>query len=178
MKKLLAIIFAIVCMLSMCFGCASKELQMDTEYVYKNISFKKSKDITLADVSSFIPPIGEYSNIKTVKEFEEMLIDNINTYCIYRHTENGNERIYLKPSILSVRVMKDNSEEEQTNRYSLWLKYEDEEGALQYDAVREGETFIFADSLAPTDFYFSNGMMHYNLEFNEKFAVVYNYAIK
>ena len=180
MKKLLAIILSIVCTLSMCLGltaCADKELQFDKEYTYVDISFKKAKDITLEDIDTFVPmmlPNGP--KVESVKDFEKMLKDYIDTYWIEKHTPNGNERIYLKTKLVSIRITEGYPYLE--NAYSIWLKYEDKEEEMRYGVVRDGNTFTCPDSKALIqEFYFSDGMLHYDLEFNDKFSVVYDYKI-
>lgn len=175
MKKLLSILLTVVCVLGMalCFtSCQPKELQLDKEYVYKDISFKKAEDLTLEDISSFIPSFG--ASIETVKDFENFLKENIETYSIVRQTENGSEKIHIKPSILSVRITEGHPY--MKNAYSLWLKYEDKEEEVRYGVVRNGNVFTCPDSMAEVaDFYYSEGELHYDLEFNDKFSIVYNF---
>lgn len=180
MKKLLAIILSVVCTLGVSLSlasCADKELQVDKEYVYLDISFKKAKGITLDDIDSFVPTlIPNGPKVESIKDFEKMLKDYIDTYSIEKHTPNGNERIYLKTKLVSIRITEGYPYLE--NAYSIWLKYEGKEEEMRYGVLRDGNTFTCPDSKALIqEFYFSDGMLHYDLEFNDKFSVVYDYKI-
>ena len=184
MKKIISTVLAGVCAFGtvLCLvSCQPKELQLDKEYVYTDISFKKAKDLTIEDVAAFAPLFSAamvgIDPVDTVKEFEEYIRQNIDTYSIVRLTENGSERIYIKPSITSIRITE--GYPYIAKAYSLWLKYEDKEEELRYGAEREGDVFTIPDSVATLDdFYFSSGALHYDLVFNEKFSVVYNYELK
>lgn len=180
MKNILSTFLATICTLGACLGfaaCQQKTLELDKEYVYTKISFKKAKDLTFDDVSMFAPMSATATHIDpvdTIKELEEYIRENINTYSIYRQTENGSERIYIKPSILSVKITE--GYPYIAKAYSFWLKYEGKDDEVRYGALREGNRFTFPDSkVTLNDFYYSNGALHYELSFNEKFSVVYNY---
>jgi hypothetical protein len=175
MKKLLSLVLTAVCILSMALclvSCQEKELQFDKEYVYTDISFKKADDLTLDDIRGFIP-VG--SSIETVKDFENLLRENIETYYIERLTESGlSERMHIRPSILSVRITEGHPY--MTNAYSLWLKSEFEEKEVCYGVIRNGDVFTCPDPMIEfIDFYYSGGKLHYDLEFNDKFSIVYNF---
>ena len=135
--------------------------------------------MTFEDVAAFAPMSATMVGIgliDTVKELEEYIRDNIDTYSIIRQTEKGNERIYINPSILSVRITE--GYPYIANAYSLWLKYEDKEEELRYGVMRKDDVFTCADAMVTLqDFYFSNGALHYDFEFNDKFAVMYNYEL-
>ena len=73
MKKWITATLAAVCTVSACVGfaaCSQKEMQLDKEYVYSSISFKNAADITLSDVSSFIP-FGYTDKISNISDFEK-----------------------------------------------------------------------------------------------------------
>ena len=179
MKKFVSIILSIVCLLNanlFLTGCKEKELKLDTQYTYIDISFKKAKGIKLEDVSAFIPTVGVGSDVKSIKGFEQMLKDNIDKYSIDRLTENGRERIYLKTKLVSIRITEGYPYLE--NAYSIWLKYEGKDEEMRYGVLRDCNTFTCVDSNALIqEFYFAKGMLHYDLEFNDKFSVVYDYKI-
>ena len=180
MKKWITATLASVCMVSACVGFAacetpSKELQMDKKYVYSGISFEKAEDLTLEDLSSFIPPSFTGIEIKTVADFENMLRDNLDTYYITRRTENGIVRIDFKPIIQTIRITKGFAVME--DGYSIWLTYEGETEEECFGATREDDVFTLINN-PNQGFYFENGALHYNLELNEKFSVVYNYKMQ
>ncbi len=176
MKKLLSILLTVVCVLGTafcCVACQPKELQLDKEYVYTDISFKKADGLTLDDIASLVP-IMSASSVKTVKDFENFLKENIETYSIERLTENGREEVHIRPSILSVRITEGYPYME--NAYSLWVKSEWKEKEVCYGVVRNGDVFTCPDSMAEVvDFYYSEGELHYDLELNDKFSIVYNF---
>ena len=182
MKKFLTVILAFVCALGISVGLISckekeKKLQIGEEYFYAGISFKKAKGITLDDISSFVPSSVTGHKIDSVKDFENLLKENIDTYFIERRTENGRERIPLKTSILSVKITEGNPYV--AHAYTLWISCENQENPYQVPALRDGDTFTIADSLSSfPDFYYADGAIHYDLQFNEKFSVVYNYKLK
>lgn len=163
MKKLFS--FALLCtsLLSIFFiaSCKPKDLQMNTEYVYSDISFETAKDIKLDDLSPFIPRGTE---IKSINDFENLIRNNIDNYSIIRLTENGQERIFVKTNISAVKI----------SESTITITRNGKQSSFNY--TRDGDTFSTTD-LNET-FYFSDGSIRYNLEFNEKFSVVYNYKIK
>lgn len=177
MKKALKAVIAVLLILAAVFSfsaCKSNELQLDSEYVYSGISFKKAEGLTIDDLSSFIP-MGR--SIGSVKEFENFLIENINDYNIFRHTQNGTERIYLKPAITSIRIT-ENYLSSSSNAYSVWLKSDVSEEVC-YGCERKEDYFSVLDfDKKIAEIYFSDGALHYELELNEKFAVVYDYNTK
>ena len=158
MKKLFS--FALLCtsLLSIFFiaSCKPKDLQMNTEYVYSDISFETAKDL-----SPFIPRGTE---IKSINDFENFIRNNIDNYSINRLTENGQERIFVKTNISAVKI----------SESTITITRNGEQSS--FNSTRDGDIFSTTD-LNET-FYFFDGSIRYNLEFNEKFSVVYNYKIK
>lgn len=163
MKKLFSFTLLCTSLLSIFFiaSCKPKDLQMNTEYVYSDISFETAQDIKLDDLSPFIP-MG--SEIKSIDDFENFIRNNIDNYSIIRLTENGQERIFVKTNISAVKI----------SESVITITRNGEQSSFNY--TRNGDTFSTKD-LNET-FYFSDGSIRYNLEFNEKFSVVYNYKIK
>ena len=161
-------------------GCGrlDESLQLDKTYVYKDISFKKAENLTFEELSSLVPmgAVGEDNHpIDTINELEQCIAENIDTYSVILQTENGSERVFIKPNILSLRAAEGNPYV--ANGYSLWLTFADREGEYCYGAKREGDSFTFADAYAPNDFYFSDAEFHQELMLHEKFSIVYNYRL-
>ena len=78
MKKLLSIFLSALCLfVGVCFAGCNNEIQFNKEYKYYGVTFKKSEDLTIEDLSSFIPTFGVGSDVKTVADFEKMLKDNL-----------------------------------------------------------------------------------------------------
>lgn len=163
MKKLFSFVLLCTSLLSIFFiaSCKPKDLQMNTEYVYSDISFETAIGIKLDDLSPFIPRGTE---IKSIDDFEKFIRNNIDNYSINRLTENGQERIFVKTNISAVKI----------SESTITITRNGEQSSFNY--TRDGDTFSTTD-LNET-FYFSDGSIRYNLEFNEKFSVVYNYKIK
>lgn len=185
MKKLLSIVCAIVCAVGISFGLVSckdkqaKELEFNKNHSYDGVSFKTAKNITLADISSFLPAGYAGYDITSVGDFKDFLKENIDVYSIMRQTESGTERIYLRTPISVVKITEGNPYV--ANAYSLWLTYIDDVDAQPYcyPVKRDKDTFVSADSLASIPkFYYQNGALHYDFALNEKFTIVYNYRIK
>ena len=184
MKKWITTALASVCAVSACVGFAacetpskelpSKELQLDKEYVFSSLSFKKAADITMDDIDSFIP-FGYTDKIKSIRDFEKFLTENVETYYIYQSTENGTKRVDLKPTIESIRITKGFAVME--DGYSVWIVYEDTEEEKCFGATREGDVFTFINH-PDQGCYFKSGALHYEQEWNEKFSVVYTYKIQ
>lgn len=187
MRKFLTIILSAIVVCFSFSSCAllsilkPKDLQLDKEYVYAGISFKKAEDIKIEDIDEFIPmfpaEVGSPS-IKTVADFEKWLKDNLDEYTIVRHTENGNKRIALKP-IKSIRITE--GYPYIAHAFSLWIKtdIEGEEKELRYGAVCEENKFIPSDERIIADcFYFEKGALHYDFALNEKFTIVYNFELQ
>lgn len=170
MKKILTVILSwmLTFIMGMSFSaCKTKELQMNTEYVYSGISFKKADDLKIEDLGDFIPASIGADAIDSIEAFEVFLRNNIETYSIVQKTENGRKTIYLKPSILSVKIVR---------RWdlgaSLVIKKDTDE--FTYSCVIKGNHIFSSIS---EELYFEENALHYDLRFNDKFAVVYNYVI-
>ena len=169
MKRILSTALAVFTLgAATCFvACQPQELQMDKEYRCTGISFKKASDLTLNDLSSFIP-MGRQVN--SISDFEKLLIDNMDTYAIDRRTATGRERIFLSDFTHSLRVSEGYDDVE--NGYTFYLTHKGETQVL--GAVRTEDTFTLMND-GEYVYYFENGAFHYDLELNEKFAIVYNY---
>ena len=101
MKKLLSMILSALCLfMGVCFAGCNNELQFNKEYKYCGVTFEKDKDLTLEDLSRFIPRVGY--DIKTVADFEKMLKDNLEQFSIRVMTEDGIKAVYFDPVIKSI----------------------------------------------------------------------------
>ena len=157
------ILIAVILLLCAAFsfaGCGSKELKLNVEYYYHSMTFEKAGDLKIEELAAFVP-MG--TDIKSIKDFEKMLRDNIENYSIDKKINNKTERFYLKTDITSVKIAETD----------LIIKRDDE--TISYSYTKDGNTY--ATELYD-DFYFSKGALHYKLSFNDKFAVVYNYKAK
>ncbi len=177
-RKLFAIVLLIVCILLSSFGltsCQGKEATYNAEYTFDKITFTKTKDLAFEDIAQFVPmsaiAVGK-NPIDTIKEFEDYLRDNLDTYSIIQKNNGRNERIYLAPKydsifvktdeIISVGIMKDGV-----------LTYEEYTCTKKYYTnstvyLTENEIFTFSDNTITYDFPFP-------LESSNSFVVVYNY---
>lgn len=110
MKKLLSIILSIVCALGagLCLmSCQEKKAPKNPEYTFNKVTFGKSDDLKIEDLSPFIPSMLSSESIDTIKKFEDFLRDNIDTYSIVRNNNGVNERISLAPKYHSIFVKTD-----------------------------------------------------------------------
>ena len=158
MKRKLFIVslLSIVMLMSIMMTGCNKELQLDKEYTYDDINFVKAKDIKLEDMSTFIP-MGY--KINSIKEFEKMLLDNIDEYSINIQSSSGVKRVYLKTDIKSIKI---------TDK-SIILTKDNEIKTLEYE--KQGDKYVSGEY----EFYFSKGRICYDLVFNDKFKAVYRY---
>lgn len=151
----------------------SAELQADYEYIYTGISFKKSEDLTMNDLLAFLPtnPMGTAPMPpKTVEEFEQYLLDNLNTYTLTNTSVDGEKSIPLKTPYAYILVA--NSQKEEDGEYILY-PYQGWIG----NAFTANENGFFVSSNATQEFYVENGELRYDLPFNEKFSAVYHFEI-
>lgn len=173
-KKLLAIILSIVCTLGtgLCLtSCQAKEATYNAEYTFDKITFSKSDTLKIEDLSNFIPMM-QAQEIKTIKDFEDFLCDNIDRYSIEQNINGRNERVYLAPKyhsiivktdeIISVGIMKDGVVEYKEYTYTK----KDYTNSTVY--LTDNEIFTFSNNTMTYDFSFP-------LEPSNSFVVIYNY---
>ena len=161
MKKLLSILLSVLCLfVGVCFAGCNNEIQFNKEYKYCGVTFKKSEDLTIEDLSSFIPIFGVGSDVKTVADFEKMLKDNLEQYSITVTTADGWERVYFDPVIKSIALTEDTLTLDTKNGVKFY-EYTLNDNVIECDAKYE--------------FYFEKGKFHYEIELIDKFIVVYNF---
>ena len=174
MRKLLAIILSIVYTLGtgLCLtSCQAKESTYNAEYTFDKITFSKSDTLKIEDLSNFIPMM-QAQEIKTIKDFEDFLCDNIDRYSIEQNINGRNERVYLAPKyhsiivktdeIISVGIMKDGVVEYKEYTYTK----KDYTNSTVY--LTDNEIFTFSNNTMTYDFSFP-------LEPSNSFVVIYNY---
>lgn len=159
MKKLLSILLSVLCLfVGVCFVGCNKDIQFNKEYKYCGVTFEKDKDLTLEDLSRFIPPVGY--DIKTVADFEKILKDNLEQFSITVTTADGWERVYFDPVIKSIALTEDTLTLDTKNGVKFY-EYTLNDNVIECDAQYE--------------FYFEKGKFHYEIELIDKFIVVYNF---
>lgn len=94
-KRILAI--GLSCYLCVSFtACKPDDLKINKEYVFKEISFRRSEELTFGDIAQFVPNsptvIGE-NPIDTIEEFEEYIQDNIHSFTFMRKQNDEWEEI-------------------------------------------------------------------------------------
>ncbi len=163
MKKFIVFMLSILCI---CFAaCAPAEPQLNAEYTYKKISFRKGEGLTLEELSSFMPAavfLPDNKPIESISEFEDFLKENLDEYSFNRLSEEGIETVYLKPEIISVSL----SETE------LTFKTENQTTSLPF--TKEENRYL-TDTEA--EFYFSGGEFCTDLPLTDNFTIVYHYAL-
>ena len=175
MKKILSIILSGVCALGagLCLtSCQKNETAYNAEYTFDKITFSKSDTLKIEDLSTFIPSISLSEPIGTIKEFEDFLCDNIDTYSIVRNNNGVNERISLAPKyhsifvktdeIIMVGIMKEGSVVYEEYTYTK----KNYGGSIVY--LTDNEIFTFSNNTMTYDFSFP-------LEPSNSFVVIYNY---
>ena len=154
--------------------------QENAEYVFDGITFEKSNGLKVEHLSRYIP-ITQASikagEIKTVKDFEKLILDNLDTYRLVVHENGVNKYVYFTPKYHSITVKTDKL---------LTLRYKDGEGYSQEDvsylSTTNGNiwTYILEDFSLYWD---SESTFSYRISFPMEdsanyFKVVYNYKIK
>ena len=177
MKKILSIILSGVCALGagLCLtSCQKNEAVYNAEYTFDKITFSKSDTLKIEDLSTFIPSsimLGGKA-VKTIKDFENLLRDNLDRYSIEQNINGRNERVYLAPKyhsiivktdeIISVGIMKDGVVEYKEYTYTRKAYT----NSTVY--LTDNEIFTFSNNTMTYDFSFP-------LEPSNSFVVVYNY---
>lgn len=138
-------------------SCNNK-IQLNTEYKYCGISFKKDENLKIEDLDNFIPHVG--FEIKTVADFEKMLEDNIEQFSIRIMTDDGVKTVYFAPIIKSIALTED----------TLTL---DTKTGVKFYEYTLNDNIIECD--AQYEFYFKKGQFHYEIELIDKFIVIYNF---
>ncbi len=163
MKKFIIFLLSILCV---CFtACTPAEPQLNAEYTYEKVSFRKGEGLTLEELSSFMPaPVFFPDNkpIESISEFEDFLKENLDEYSFNRLSEEGIETVYLKPEIISVSL----SETE--------LTFKTENQTTSHPFTKEGNSYL-TDTEA--QFYFSGGEFRTDLPLTDNFSIVYHYAL-
>ena len=160
MKKFLVFLLSIV---FVCFAaCTPAEPQLDAEYTYKKVSFRKGAGLTLEELAPFLPAMLDKKPIESISEFEDFLKENLDEYSFNRISEKGVETVYVKPEILSVTL----SETE--------LTFKREDRTTSHPFTKEGNSYLTDTEPA---FYFAGGEFCTDLSFTENFTVVYHYAL-
>ena len=95
MKKVLLLLVCVLCLFFV--ACAPAQPKEGAEYTYKQMSFKRGKDLQIQDLPNFMPmaaafPGGELP--QSVDEFEDFLLEFLDSSSINRQTENGQERVF------------------------------------------------------------------------------------
>ena len=151
-------------------------LQTDYEYMYTGMSFKKSANLTMDDLRAFIPASSTTATTppKTIAEFEQFLLDNVNTYTITKQTEDGlNATVTTIPLKTPYKyILVDDCKEEEYGDYILYPY----QGWFGYGFTVDENGFYLSAQTSDA-FYVKNGGLHYDLSFNDKFSVVYNFEI-
>lgn len=176
MKRLLTTLLAVLFMLCMSVslvGCQN-EATYNAEYTFDKITFRKSDALKIEDLNNFLPSsiMLDGKSVKTIKEFENLLRDNLDTYSIVHNNNGVNERIYLAPKyhsiivktdeILSVGIMNDGVLTYEDYTYTK----KDYTNSTVY--LTENEIFTFSENTMTYDFSFP-------LEPSNSFVVIYNY---
>lgn len=163
MKKVLLLLVCVLCLFFV--ACAPAQPKEGAEYTYKQISFKRGKDLQIEDLANFMPMAAAFPDGKlpqSVDEFEDFLLEYVDSYSIIRQTENGQERVFLKTEIVSVTL----------SESVLTVKTQD--GETDYPYTKEGNRYVTDTDFA---FYFEKGEFRYDLAFTENFSAVYHYSI-
>ena len=192
MKKYISLFLSVIALFT-CIGftaCATDKqgsdkdspekdavLQTDYEYMYTGMSFKKSADLKMDDLRAFIPAHSSTTATtppKTIAEFEQFLLDNVDTYTLTKQAEDGlNATVTTIPLKTPYKyILVEDSKEEECGDYILHPYKNYFIGNFTVD-----ENGFYVSAQSSEVFYVKNGGLHYDLSFNDKFSVVYNFEI-
>ncbi|MBR2646866.1 MAG: hypothetical protein IKD47_04870 [Clostridia bacterium] len=145
-------------------GCRDKTYKENVKYYFDDVSFKRSKGLTMDDLRALVP-VGR--DFKSVDDFEDYIEDNLKTYTIVRQDGDTTERISVAMDI-------------------DWLKVRGDEFIVcvdgveeSYDYVKKGNHFL----VEQWNFYFTDGefRLERGLYFDgsgaemKEFAIVYEF---
>ncbi len=160
MKK---VIVPLVGLSALLVGCGGVQFQTNEEYEFSHVEFYCADYIDIEDLSAFVP-MGMSAQVSSVKDLENLIKKNLDTYSIQKHTENGTERIYLKNEIESV---------EFGNFYKAEIEIGGRELVGEYYGT--GDAYTVSWEGGSQTFYFRDKKMYYSIEFIEGFEIRYMY---
>ena len=158
------------------FTLTPKLPKENVEYVFDGIIFEKSDNLKIEDLSNFIPMM-QAQEIKTIKDFEELILDNLDTYSINVWESEGIKRIYFTPKYHSITVRENNLLllTEKGGENAQEVSCTPITNGSRWDYTTENETFRW-DSVSTFSYTISFPIEIPNLSGNPKyFRAVYNY---
>ena len=161
------------------FTLTPKLPKENVEYVFDGITFEKSDNLKIEDLSNFIPMM-QAQEIKTIKDFEELILDNLDTYSINVWESEGIKRIYFTPKYHSITVRENNLLllTEKVGENAQEVSCTPITNGSRWDYTTENETFRW-DSVSTFSYTISFPMEIPNLSGVPKyFRMVYNYKAK
>ena len=153
-----------------------KKPKENTEYVFDGITFEKSDNLKIEDLSNYIPVL-QSKEIKSVKDFENLILDNLDSYCLNIWKDTGIERVYFTPKYYSISVKEGGilSLTKEKGGKPQEVSCMPMSNGWRWNYVMEQETFRW-DGSAALSYVISFPMDIPNgLEYSKYFRVVYNY---
>lgn len=153
-----------------------KKPKENTEYVFDGITFEKSDNLKIEDLSNYIPVL-QSKEIKSVKDFENLILDNLDSYCLDIWKDTGVERVYFTPKYYSISVKEGGilSLTKEKGGKPQEVSCMPMSNGWRWNYVTEQETFRW-DGSAALSYVISFPMDIPNgLEYSKYFRVVYNY---
>ncbi len=146
-------------------GCTTEEkFAYNEEYIFSNVEFYCQKDLTIADLATWIP-MG--ATVNSIKELENLIKENLDTYSIIQNSESGQTRIYLKNELQSITFL-------ENNQATVVYKGETHTVSATLQPEFENERFIVGNAREAKQFYFEDGYVYYSIEIDPKgFGIKY-----
>ncbi len=156
-----------------------KPAKENTEYVFDGITFEKSNGLKIEDLRSFIPAI-QVKEIKTIKDFENLILDNLDSYSLNMWKNGKREQVYFYPKYHSITVKTGNilSLTEKEGGIPQEISCTPITSGRRWEYMTENEDFRW-DCSSTFSYIISFPMDIPNyLESPKYFRVVYNYKAK
>ena len=157
MRKIISVVLCAAFIALVFGGCASKPTY-GKEYVFEKTIFEKDGGITIEDLAIYIPAFSS-GQINSVSDFENLILENIDEYCINVRMSSGIETVYFFNDVNNIRIEED--------KIVLTM----DGGDAEYAYTESEGKFLLKD--APESKYsvwgFEKGKFFYEIEFPVEF---------
>ena len=165
-KKIVMLLLVAICTL-FC-ACEEKEvpLSKNQPYVFEKSVCSVYEGVDMQKLSSFIPVMMPYGQKtpKTVAEFENMVLENIDDFYIIVREEDIRREVYFLNPIQSIEIT------------DTVFKFVGEE-SMELPYVQDGNTYTVTAGEMSMVFTYENNRLSYSIEAPEYFSVTHYFKL-
>lgn len=165
-KKIVMLLLVAICAL-FC-ACEEKEvpLSKNQPYVFEKSVCSVYEGVDMQKLSSFIPVMMPYGQKtpKTVAEFENMVLENIDDFHIVIQEEDIRREVYFLTPIQSIEIT------------DTVFKFVGEE-SMELPYVQDGNTYTVTAGEMSAVFTYENNRLSYSIEAPEYFSVTHYFKL-